>query len=238
MPPASLPLQVFKSRSQELRVLVLPRAVRLRAAGCARWPAVQTNTIWPLRSNHIAIHTVSGLQVLVLPKTTPLNGADLRLLSDDGFQAHSATALRTLMHAGPGVQPLLHHFKRLKQVLCRGVSLLQWEAPPGRTNAVAGMAADASLPLHPLAFSFRVCWLLSRPGLPLTPCTLPLLCRPQVALFCTEQPGQPPRSIDATVFQQLPKLNCLTVAGRWRGREAATCGQHNSAGVSCLRCDC
>lgn len=53
----------------------------------------------------------------MLPKTTPLNGADLRLLSDDRFQAHSATALRTLMHAGPGVQPLLHHFKRLKQVL-------------------------------------------------------------------------------------------------------------------------
>jgi hypothetical protein len=91
------------------------------------------------------------IEVLVLPKTVPLGGADLRLLGSEGFQAHSATALRTLMHAGPGVQPLLHHFKRLKQV----------------------------------------------------------------AVFCPEEPSGPPRSIDAAVFQQLPKLNCLTVAGYW-----------------------
>ena len=58
----------------------------------------------------------SSVQVLVLPKTLPLDGADLRLLSSEGFLGHSASALRTLMHAGPDVQPLLHRFKRLKQV--------------------------------------------------------------------------------------------------------------------------
>lgn len=58
----------------------------------------------------------SSVQVLVLPKTLPLDGADLRLLCSEGFLGHSASALRTLMHAGPDVQPLLHRFKRLKQV--------------------------------------------------------------------------------------------------------------------------
>lgn len=44
----------------------------------------------------------------------------------------------------------------------------------------------------------------------------------QVSVFCPEEPGQRARSIDAAVFQQLPKLNCLTVAGGW-GREQWAC---------------
>ena len=39
----------------------------------------------------------------------------------------------------------------------------------------------------------------------------------QVAIFVPEDPEQPTRSIDAAAFQQLPKLNCLTVAGERDG---------------------
>ena len=39
---------------------------------------------------------------------------------------------------------------------------------------------------------------------------LPVL---QVAIFCADAEGQRSRTIDAQLFQQLPKLNCLTIAG-------------------------
>ncbi|KAI3424453.1 hypothetical protein D9Q98_010005 [Chlorella vulgaris] len=42
----------------------------------------------------------------------------------------------------------------------------------------------------------------------------------QVALFCAEN-SQPARHIEAAAFHQLPKLNCLTVAGYWGALDTA-----------------
>ncbi len=148
----------------------------------------------------LRITLLSFSQVLVLPKTVPLNGADLQLLSAEGFQAHSAAALRTLMHAGPAVQPLLHHYRRLKQVRLLSVDCSEKGGWKRRLGAAAFDStcrcakSNSSLIEHQVLFAFL-----------------------QVAIFVPEDPEQPTRSIDAAAFQQLPKLNCLTVAGERDG---------------------
>lgn len=57
-------------------------------------------------------------------------------------------------------------------------------------------------------------------------------------MFCPEEPGQRARSIDATVFQQLPKLNCLTVAGGWGRGQWACCVAAPACGTSGARAGC
>ncbi|KAL4431325.1 hypothetical protein ABPG75_006581 [Micractinium tetrahymenae] len=91
------------------------------------------------------------MEVVVLARTmSPPVGADCQLLAAEGFQRHSASVLRSLVHVGPDAAPLLHNFSKLKQV----------------------------------------------------------------AIYCSN-PSDRARRIDAAVFHQLPKLNCLTIAGYW-----------------------
>ena len=52
----------------------------------------------------------------MLPLGGPADSA-VELLACQAFQRHSASVLRSLMHASPQALPLLHHFPRLKQVL-------------------------------------------------------------------------------------------------------------------------
>ena len=51
----------------------------------------------------------------MLPRDAPAD-SDVDLLGSAAFQHHSASVLRSLMHASPEALPLLHHFQRLKQV--------------------------------------------------------------------------------------------------------------------------
>ncbi|KAL4438468.1 hypothetical protein ABPG77_000116 [Micractinium sp. CCAP 211/92] len=91
------------------------------------------------------------MEVVVLARTLSFPaGADCQLLAAEGFQQHSASVLRSLMHVSPDAAPLLHSFSKLKQV----------------------------------------------------------------AIYCSD-PSDRARRIDAAVFHQLPKLNCLTIAGYW-----------------------